>query len=120
MQTLGIIDVVWRGRTLTVEKGSKFKAGGIRNEVVVTGRQVHRSEVWEAGEVMATLAFKRGDRLSDYGGTGTGELQVLCDTGQTYVWPDAFLTVLPEATGGEGGKIELKWAVGEAEELLNG
>jgi hypothetical protein len=49
-----------------------------------------------------------------------GELQVICDTGQTYVFADAFLTDRPEMTSGEGGKIELKWAAGAPEELLNG
>ena len=39
---------------------------------------------------------------------------------QWYTAPEAFLTNRPEMTGGEGGKIELKWVFGECEELLNG
>lgn len=120
MQTLGIVDLVWKGRRIPIEKGGKFKPGGLMNTAVVLARRVDRSANFEAGEVTATTTLQRGQRLMDLLDVAEGELQVLCDTGQTYVSPDAFLTTLPEATGGEGGKIELKWAVGEMEELLNG
>ncbi len=119
-QTLGIVDVVWRGRTLDVERGASVKLAGTLNTAVVAGRRVHRAESFEAGEVKATMVLKRGDRIAEVDGPREGELTVLCDTGQTYTWPDAFLTVRPMFTGGEGGKMELTWAVGEGEELLNG
>jgi glucose/arabinose dehydrogenase len=119
-QVLGIVDVTWRGRRLDVEKGAKFKPGGTVSKPVVTGRKVDRAEEFQAGEVKATTTLKRGQRLSDVYTRQEGELVVLCDTGQTYSWPDAFLSELLEVTGGEGGKIELTWTVGEAEELLNG
>lgn len=119
-QTLGIIDIVWRGRRIAVEKGAKFKPGGVKNNVVVAGRQVHRAEEFVAGEVTATTTLERGQRFLDLVATGSGELQVLCDTGQTLVWPDAFLQEIPEATGGEGGKIPMNWAVGVPQELING
>lgn len=119
-QTLGIVDIVWKGKGIPVEKGAKFKPGGLLNTPVVLSRRVDRSANFEAGEVTATTTLQRGQRLMDLLDAVEGELTVLCDTGQTLSWPDAFLTVLPEATGGEGGKIELKWAVGTPEELLNG
>ena len=34
MQTLGIIDIVWRGRNIPVKQGAKFTVGGIQNTVV--------------------------------------------------------------------------------------
>ena len=40
--------------------------------------------------------------------------------GQTYVFPEAFLSNRPEMTSGEGGKIELVWMAGEPEELIDG
>ena len=119
--TLGLIDVVWKGAKLYVERGAKLKLGGMKNNPVIRGRRVDRAQEFEASEVTATIALERGQRLLDVVGDGSeGELQCLCDTGQTYVFPDAFLTNRPEMTGGEGGKIELMWAAGEAEELLNG
>jgi len=119
-QTLGIIDISWRGRNLTIEAGAKLKPGGVMNKVVKAGRSLHRAEEFGDGEVTCTMVLKRGEKLSDFYTTKEGELIVLCDTGQTYSWGDAFLTDLLEATGGEGGKVEMKWAVAEAEALLNG
>ncbi len=120
MQTLGIVDIVWKGAKLAVEKGAKVKLGGVQNNPVSYGRQVGRAQEFMASEITATVPLERGRPMSAIYTQGEGELQVLCDTGHTYVWPDAFLTGRPEMTGGEGGKIELKWAAGEPEELLNG
>lgn len=120
MQLLGIQEIVWRGQKLAVEKGSKLKLGGTKNNAVVYGRQVGRAQEFEATEVECVIPLKRGMRITDVFVQGEGELQVLCDTGQTYTWPDAFITNRPEMTGGEGGKISVKWAAGEAEEILNG
>ena len=120
MQLLGIQEIVWRGQKLAVEKGSKLTLGGIKNNAVVFGRQVGRAQEFEPTEVEVTIPLKRGMRITDVFVQGEGELQVLCDTGQTYAWPDAFITNRPEMTGGEGGKISVKWSAGEAEEILNG
>ena len=119
--TLGIIDIVWRGQKLAVERGASLRLGGLKNNPVITGRQIHRSAEMEASEITATIPLLRGQRLLDlYGDGREGELQCVCDTGQTYVFADAFLTNRPEVTGGEGGKVELVWMAGEPEELLNG
>lgn len=119
--TLGIIDIVWKGKKLPVEKGAKVKLGGPKNNAVLAGRQVHRAQEMEASEITATIPLMRGQRLLDlYGDGREGELQVICNTGQTYVFSDAFLENRPEMTAGEGGKVELKWMAGEPEELING
>ena len=120
-QLLGIVDILWRGQKIDIEKGATLRLGGLQNMPVVMGRQVGRAQEFVASEVKATTNLARGMRLLDLYGSGQeGELQAICDTGQTYVFADAFLTNRPEATSGEGGKIELVWAAGEAEELLNG
>lgn len=119
-QTLGIVDLVWKGRKLAVEKGAELTLGGLKNTPVMYGRQVGHAQEMEASNVTAVVPLERGQRLSDLWAAGPGELQVLCDTGQTYVFPDAFLTNRPNATGGEGGKVRLEWSGGTPEELLNG
>lgn len=120
-QTLGIIDIYWREEKLAVEKGAKVKLGGLKNNAVITGRQVHRAQEMEASEITAVIALRRGQSLvAIYGDGSEGQLQVLCDTGQTFVFSDAFLSNRPEATGGEGGKVELVWMAGEGEEVING
>jgi hypothetical protein len=119
-QTLGIVDLIWKGTRIPVEKGAKFKPGGLKNNPVMTGRRIDRSEEFLPGEVSGTTILQRGQSFLGMYSTGEGELQVVCDTGQSLIWNDAFMGELIEATGGEGGKIELKWVVGEPEELLNG
>jgi len=118
MQTLGIVDIVWRGRNIPVEKGAKFKIGGIKNNPVTYGRKVGRAQEFIGSEATATTNLERGQRWGNTWDAGEGELQVVCDTGQTYVMDDAFLTDIPEITGGEGGKIELQWMASAPEEIL--
>lgn len=119
-QYLGIVDISWRGVNIPVEKGAQIKPGGIQNNAVVFGRQVGRAQEWMASEITATTHLARGQRLSDLYASGEGELQVRCDTGQTFVFADAFLTERPTITSGEGGKIEMKWMAGAPEELIDG
>lgn len=120
-QAVGIIDIVWRGTKIPVEKGAKLRPGGTKNNVVVAGRRVFRAEEFQQSEITGTTVLQRGQRFSDLYGTGEGELQCLLDTGQTFVWTDAFLSGdRPEITGGEGGKVQMVWSAGEPEELLNG
>jgi hypothetical protein len=118
MQTLGIIDLVWKGTKIPVEKGATFKPGGLKNNGVIAGRQVHRAQEFIASEVKGTTVLKRGQSLLALLDMTEGELQVACDTGQTYVMNDAFLVDKPDITGGDGGKVALTWNAGEPEELL--
>jgi len=121
MQTLGIIDIVWKGQKIPVEKGAKLRIGGMKQNVVTAGRRVGHANEFQPSEVTATTWLAKGQSFKALYSTGEGELQVLCDSGQTYIFSDAFLEGdRPEITGGEGGKIELKWAAGEPEEVLNG
>ncbi|MBB3947215.1 hypothetical protein GGQ73_003181 [Rhizobium skierniewicense] len=118
-QVLGIVDIIWRGRNLPVEKGAKFRMGGIKNNAVTYGRKVGRAQEYQGSEISATTHLEAGQRLGNLLDPGEGELQVVCDTGQTLVFNDAFLVDdRSEVTGGEGGKIELKWAASSPEEIL--
>jgi len=118
-QLVGIIDIVWRGVFVPVEKGAKYKPAAIKNNAMAYGRQVGRAQEFVPGEATATTHFAKGRRLKDLYTSEEGELQVHLDTGQVYVHPDAFLTEPIELTGGEGGKVELKWAFGPGEEIIN-
>lgn len=120
MQVLGIIDIVWLGRNVPVEKGAKLRLGGIKNNAVTYGRKVARSAEFQGSEVSAKTHLEKGARWRDqYSSEVEGELQVICDTGQTYTFPDAFLEGdIPSLTGGEGGSIELKWAAGDYLEIV--
>jgi hypothetical protein len=64
-QTLGIIDIVWRGRKLAVEKGAKAMLGGLKQNSVVYGRQVGFAQEFEASTITATVPLERGQRILD-------------------------------------------------------
>jgi hypothetical protein len=119
-QVLGLIQATFLGVKYDVKKGSKVKLGGLLQKGVVIGQQVDFSQEFDMSEVSVKTRLKKGQSLKALYPQGQGELQILCDTGQTFAWSDAFITNLPELTGGtEGGDIEIKLAGGVPSELVN-
>lgn len=116
-QSLGIIDIVWRGRQIAVEKGAKVKLGGIQNKTVTYGRGAARSQEFVAGTAEATTLLFRGQRVEEIYTPEEGELQIQLDTGQTIVAHAAWMEDRPDYTGEDGGKVQLKWAFGDYEEI---
>lgn len=116
-QAVGIIDITWKGKEIAVEKGSKVKLGGIQNKPVEWGRGVARSGEFAHSTAECTTILLKGQRASDLYTEEEGELQIRMDTGQVIVAYDAFMTDRPDITGGEGGKVQLKWAFGAYEEI---
>lgn len=119
-QAVGLIDVVVGGTSPDVEKGGKVKVGGWLQKPVVVQGKVHYSREWEASEIEFTTVLKRGDTLQTLFGPGEKVVQCNCDTGQSFVFSDAFCTNLLEFTGSEGGKVMVKFSAGEPEVLQNG
>ena len=120
MQVLGIVDIIWKGRNIPVEKGAKLRLGGIKNNAVTFGRRVGRAREFQGSEITATTHLQKGQSWGDIWSDEEGELQVQCDTGQTFTWHDAFLEGdIPSLTAGEGGKAELKWVGGDYQEVLS-
>ena len=117
-QTLGILELYWGGQQIPIEAGGKVTLGGVRNKPVVVGRQVRRAQEMLQSEVSVTSVVQAGVSVLQLLGTAEAEMQVKCDTGQTFVWTTAFLEGAPGFSGGEGGKLELKLAAGEPQELL--
>ena len=121
-QTLGVIDIVWNGVALDVEnKSGKLTIGGWKQNPVLVQGKVKWSREFEASEITATITLARDVDPATIWADGQAELQCNCDTGQSFTFPDAFLTNRPNMSGdGSGGKMEVKWAAGAPETLLNG
>lgn len=119
-QVLGIVDLIWKGVNLQVAtKGAKLVLGGLRNDTVTYGRTAGRSQQYAESKITATVHLKKGQSYGDIFSVAEGELQAICDTGQTYIFHDAFLTGdHPTITSGEGGNIELNWAASGYEEII--
>lgn len=118
-QVLGVMQIFWRGREIPVETGATYRPAGMMQKPVSYGRRVGHAGEFAGGQCEATTNLEAGQSLAELLARGEGELQVICDTGQTFVHPDAFLSGdIPTVTGGEGGKIPLVWAFSEGEEVL--
>jgi len=117
MQTIGIVDIVWGGRRLAVEKGAKIMLGGIANKSVVYGRGTMRSQEFMAHKITATVLIPKGLRYEDVVTEAERELQVITDIGASYVFPNAYIIDRPEWD--DSGKLPITWEAGEYEELLS-
>jgi hypothetical protein len=117
-QTLGIIDLYWGGNKIPIEKGGTVKLGGLRNKPVIVGRQVRRSQEMLQTEVDVTSVVEAGVSVLALLGSGEAEMQIHCDTGQTFTWASAFIEGAPEFSGDEGGKLKIKLVAGEPQELM--
>ncbi len=120
MKVLGIVDLIWKGKNLQIDtKTAKLRLGGIKNNAVVVGRRTARAQEYQGSQITAKVSLGEGQSWGDIWDEGEGELQALCDTGQTYIFPDAFLVDdIPEISSGAGGDIELKWAASDYEEII--
>ena len=116
-QTVGVIDAIFLGRKLPLEKGATFTPGGLKTNPVIAGRSVYRSQEVVASTLEGVTVLPTGTRLADLLPDGEGELQVICDSGQTFIVADAFRTDVPDVTGGEGGKVPVKMSGSPATEL---
>ena len=119
-QTLGLITLIWQGTQVPIEKGGTVTLGGLVQKPVITGAVVDYADEMQASKIECTGRIKRGDALLTLFGAGSGELQVQCDTGQTYVWPDAFVDAPLRFSGDDGGKLKLSFGAGIPQEILNG
>ncbi len=119
-QTLGLVDITWRGQQLDIEKGAKIKVGGLKQNAMPVQRKTKYAQEYEVSEITATIPVSRGMDVLAVFASGSGELQCNCDTGQSFIFADAFVTNRPEMTAGEGGKMEIHWSAGVPEVLLNG
>ncbi|NLS00180.1 hypothetical protein HGP17_25425 [Rhizobium sp. P38BS-XIX] len=119
MQVLGIVDIVYKGVNVPVEKGAEIRPGGIKNTSVTVGRKTGYAQEVQGSLVTGTTDLIKGQSWRALFTSGEGELQVRCDTGQTFIIPDAFYSGdIPTITGGEGGKIKLQWEGSEPEEII--
>lgn len=115
-QSIGIVDITWKGLNLPVEVGSEFTPGGIANEAVPYGRGVMRSQKFEPSQISATILLAKGTRYDDIVTQGEDVLVVRADTGAIYTFPEAFIVGRPKV--GSQGKVAIEWQAGAYEEVM--
>ena len=117
-QILGIIDVYWQGQHLDVKPGGSLTLGGVVSQPIVYGRSVGRGEHMMASEVSVEVMIKAGMRVGDVIKKNTeGELQVKCDTGQTFAWSDGFVKDAITISSGDNSSAKVMFSAGEPMEV---
>lgn len=118
-QVAGIADVYWLGNLIDVKPGVTVKLGGIVNKAVVAGRKVKRGQSMETAEISIKMTLDKGMVISDVLNTSVeGELQVHFDTGQKFIWMDAFVMESPNLTTGDNSEGDVKFGAGIHTEIV--
>lgn len=116
--SVGILSIWWNGTQYDCQKGSSLRLPGFRNVTQVAGYTAHRSQEFQAGECKATPLLLEGMGLSTFTPGDSGELQVVANTGQSWVFPDAWITDAPTMTD-DGGKVPVTWNMNVGQELID-
>jgi hypothetical protein len=119
-QALGILSLIWGGTKLNVEsKSSSFSPGGLINATQVAGKEITFSQSFVASSVKASFPLKAGMSLATLKSYNNSELQVQCDSGQTYTISGAVIIKDTMVKGGAGNNVSLEWSGQPATEVVS-
>jgi hypothetical protein len=117
--SFGIMDLLWGGTKLAVDtKGSSFSPGGLVSTAVVTGRTITSAQQVMAPSIKASFALTKGMSLNAIRALNNSEMQVICDSGQTFIVQGAFLTKDLMVKAGAGANVSAEWSGQPASESL--
>jgi hypothetical protein len=117
-QRLGKAFIKVNGQLLESMPGAKINVGGKKRNPVVGGNNVHGfAEEIVNSTVECEISVSKDTKVLDYAQMDNVTITFECDTGQTFVVKDAFLTEPPELTAQEGGKVPLKFAGQPADQV---
>lgn len=115
-QRLGRVFIKLNGNLIESMPGAKLNPGGLKRNPVV-GNEVHGyAEERMASSVECEISVSKDTRVIDLNNF-LGTLTFECDTGQTFVVKDAFVTEPGDITAGEGGKVPYKFAGRHADQV---
>ena len=115
---LGIIKAIWQGNSVPLKPGSTFNLGGVSAKPQVVGTQVDFSQSMEPSDIQLNVAVQAGMKITTLFPRGVaGELQIECDSGQTFVWDNAFVAGTIDITSGDNSEAKVKFAGGTPLEL---
>jgi hypothetical protein len=112
-QVAGIADVYWLGQQIDVKPVVTLQLGGVVNKPVVVGRKIKRAQVMVEAVISAKFSLDKGLRITDLiNADQEGELQVHFDSGQKFIWADAFVSDATTLTTGDGSEGDVKFGAG--------
>jgi hypothetical protein len=109
MQVLGRATIKYNGNTLLTDKGAKLNMGGVERKAV-EGDTVHGyAEEVKAPFIDCNISLRRGASLQAIVDITDATVTFEADTGQVYTLTNAWSSVPPEITAGDGGKVPVKF-----------
>lgn len=119
-KVLGKVTVKVNGGILLTEAAATLDVGGVTRKVV-KGAEVHgfAEEAMEAS-VECVMTVTPATSLQELAEIDDASVTFEADTGQIYILNHAWLENPPKATGGDGGKVPLKFVATTCEEMVGG
>lgn len=110
---LGIITAAWGGTEIPLKPGNTFELGGVVSNAVVVGTTVDFANSMKPSVVSLKVAVAKGMSVTGMFPSGVGqELQVTCDSGQNFVWANAFRQGTIKVSDGDNSEATVEFGGG--------
>ncbi|TXH32524.1 MAG: phage tail protein [Rhodospirillaceae bacterium] len=116
-QFLGRATVRWNGNVIETNSGASLDIGGVGRDTIITGTRVGFAEKTMPAILSCETSLEPDMSLDELRNIDDATVQFECDTGQTYVIRNAFLTDTPVVKDGAGGNVTLNFSGPPAEEI---
>ncbi|GBQ15258.1 hypothetical protein CFR78_04215 [Komagataeibacter rhaeticus] len=117
-QTVGVFRAWWNGQQIEIKPGATVRLPGTQNKTEIAGGTGFRYQQYQVGQFKCTPVLVKGSSLAAFQPGDEGELQVLADTGQQWVFPDAYILDAPDLAD-SGGNMPLTFNMNTYKELLS-
>lgn len=117
-QVIGRATVKYNGKILLTDKGAKLNLGGVNRKAVVGDRVHGYAEEAVEASIDCVISVTKNTNLNEIKAITDATITFEADTGQLWALKNAWSSVPPEITAGEGGKVPVKFiGMNEAEQM---
>lgn len=110
---LGISTAVWGGTELALKTGNSYEIGGVVSNPVVVGMTVDFANSMKPSVISLKVAVQAGVPITTTFPAGIKqELQVTFDSGQNFVWANAFRQGTIKITDGDSSEATVEFGGG--------
>jgi hypothetical protein len=105
------------GQVYETSAGASLDPGGVKRNTQVYGQEVGYSEETAPSVLTCETKLDANTSIDTIRNIAAATVMFECDTGQSYVIKDAFLTQPPAFKDGAGGNVSLNFSGPPAEEM---
>ncbi len=111
---LGIVTASWGGTEIPLKPGNSIELGGLVSNPVVYGTTVDFANSMKPSMISLKVAVKQGTNIQTLFPSGIKqELQISADTGQNFVWDNAFRSGTIKISDGDNSEATVEFAAGQ-------